>query len=98
MKLPDECTSLEEVRHAIDTIDLHIVSLLGKRAMYVKEVVKYKKPDKESVIAAKRQEEVIIKRREWAVEHGLDPNVIEEMYRKLMDYFVSAELKLLDIE
>ena len=98
MKQPEECTNIEEVRHGIDTIDRQIVSLLGKRALFVNEVVKYKKPDRESIIAAKRKEDVIKMRREWAVEHGLDPDVIESIYRKLIDYFISTELKMLHLE
>ena len=98
MKQPEECTCIEDVRHGIDTIDRQILSLLGKRALYVNEVVKYKKPDKESIIAAKRKEEVITVRRQWAIEHGLDPDVIESVYRKLIDYFISTELKILDLE
>ncbi len=98
MKQPEDCTCIEDVRLGIDTIDKQIVALLGKRALYVNEVVKYKKPDKESIIAAKRKEEVIAKRREWAIEHDLDPEVIEVIYRTLIDYFISTELKILKIE
>jgi len=98
MKRPSECTSIEEVRASIDTIDEQIISLIGKRALYVNEVVKYKKHDKESVLAVKRQEEVLRRRRELAVQNNLDPEVIEKMYRTLIDYFVNTELKILKIE
>lgn len=98
MKQPEECTNIDDVRHAIDTIDRQILTLLGKRSLYVNEVVKYKKPDKESIIAQKRRDEVIRLRREWAKEHGLDPDVIESIYTKLIDYFISTELKILNLE
>ena len=98
MKQPSECTSIEEVRQAIDSIDREIVTLMGKRALYVEEVVKYKKADRESIIAQKRKDEVIQARREWAKEHNLDPDVIETIYRTLVDYFINKELKIMNLE
>ena len=29
----------------------------------------------------------------WAAEAGLDPDVVERMYRMLMDYFIAEEMK-----
>jgi isochorismate pyruvate lyase len=98
MKKPAECESIEDVRNAIDAIDRHIVELIGTRAQYVHEVVKYKTPDKESVVAAKRRAEVFAKRREWALEEGLDPDVIESVYHTLVDYFIRKEMRILNIE
>jgi isochorismate pyruvate lyase len=30
-------------------------------------------------------------RRKWAVEERIDPNVIEAIYRALVDYFIAEE-------
>ncbi len=94
MKLPGECQSLDELRHEIDNVDTQIIELISKRFGFVKEVVKYKKHDRDSIIAKDRYNAVIKKRREWASQKGLDPTVIEKMYREMMDYFIREELKI----
>ncbi len=32
-------------------------------------------------------------RRRWAEEEGLSPDVIEEIYKGLIDYFISREME-----
>jgi len=94
MKLPSECKNIEEVRKAIDTIDNEIIDLIAKRYQYVKEIIKYKNTA-EDVFAKERYNSVINKRRELAQKHNLDPDVIETMYKILMDYFIKEQLILL---
>jgi len=95
MKTPTECNSLDEIRDHIDAIDQEILQLLSDRFEYVKEVVKYKNPDKDSIIAKDRKDAVIQRRREWALHYGLDPDTIEKIYRTLIDYFIEEELKII---
>ena len=92
MKSPEECSSIEDVRAAIDTIDDEVVRLLGLRAKYVKAITRFKKT-KEDVQAPARQALVISQRRAWAAEAGLDPDVVEKIYRTLIDHFVAEELR-----
>lgn len=96
MKSPDDCRNIDEVREAIDKIDYEIVGLLGKRFGYVKEVVKYKARDVNSIIANERKEAVIKTRRELAENNGLNPDIIENIYRILIDYFIKEELELIN--
>ena len=60
----------------------------------MKEIVKFK-TDEASVIAESRQKEVIEKRREWAVELGLNPDLFEDIFWTLMRYNVTKELEIL---
>jgi isochorismate pyruvate lyase len=92
MKAPADCLSIEEVREAIDTLDREIVERLGRRFQYVKAVTRFKKTSDE-VRAAARYQAVLHARRTWAAEAGLDPDVVEHMYRLLMDYFIAEEMK-----
>jgi isochorismate pyruvate lyase len=94
MKSPAECNSIEEVRAAIDAIDHEVVKALGLRSQYVKAITRFKKT-KADVHAPTRQAAVISQRRAWAVEEGLDPDVVEHIYRTLIDHFVAEELKAL---
>ncbi len=95
MKPVKDCKNIEDIRHAIDQLDKEIIALLGNRYQYVKEIVKYKEKNEESIVAAERREAVIHSRRELAVENGLDPDVIEELYRNLINHFIAEELKLI---
>ncbi len=94
MTNPENCKSIEEIREEIDGIDYQIVKLFGERYEYVKEIVKFK-TDEASVIAESRQKEVIEKRREWATELGLNPDLFEEMFHTLIRYNVQKELEIL---
>ena len=95
MKPVKDCKNIEDIRRAIDELDEEIITLLGKRYQYVKEIVKFKKKNEESIVAKERREAVIRSRRKLAVENGLDPDVIEELYRKLISHFIDEELKLI---
>lgn len=96
MKLPQECKSLEEVRQQIDSVDSEIMRLFGLRFKYVQEVVKYKAGDRDSIVAAKRREEVLKKRRELAELNGLNPDIFENVYKMLIDHFIEEELKIVN--
>lgn len=95
MRLASECTSIEEVREAIDTLDEQIITLLGERYKYVKEIVRFKEPTEESIIARHRFDAVISTRRTLAQENGLDPDLIEKLYRDLLSHFIDEELKMI---
>ena len=94
MKNPESCKSIEEIREAIDGIDYQILKLFSERYEFVKEIVKFK-TDEASVIAESRQKEVIEKRREWAVELGLNPDLFEDIFGTLMRYNIQKELEIL---
>ena len=94
MKNPESCKNIEEIRATIDGIDYQIMKLFSQRYEFVKEIVKFK-TDEASVIAENRQTEVIEKRREWAVELGLNPDLFEDIFWTLMRYNVQKELEIL---
>lgn len=96
MKSPAECTTIEEVRAAIDALDREIVAKLGERFQYVKAITRFKKTA-DDVRAPDRRQAVIAARRVWAAEAGLDPDVVEQMYTLLIDHFVAVELQALGL-
>ena len=79
----------------IDSIDREIIELLGKRYSYVKEIIRFKEPTEESIVARERFDEVLSSRRRLAEKAGLDPDIIEKIYRDLMTHFINEELKLI---
>ncbi len=95
MKKPEECKDIDEIRNSIDLLDAEIIRLLGERFKYVQEIVKYKNKDRDSIVAKERREQVIRTRRELAVENGLNPDIIEQIYKLLIDHFIDEELELI---
>lgn len=92
---PDKCQTITEVRNEIDRIDKEIVTLIGTRFDYVKEIIRFKS-NEEDVHARERYNHVMQKRREWAVENNLNPDVIESIYKTMVQYFIDEQLKMLN--
>jgi tRNA-Thr(GGU) m(6)t(6)A37 methyltransferase TsaA len=88
-----ETRSIEETRAAIDLIDAEIIRLLGHRADFVRQIVKFKK-NAEEIRAPNRYAEVMRRRREMAETAGLNPDVIEEMYKLLVENFIQEEMEI----
>lgn len=92
MKTPDECESILDIRASIDQLDHEIIALLGQRFAYVKAASKFK-TSQTSVKAPKRFEAMLKQRRIWASEQGLNGDVIEKMYRDLVNHFINEEMQ-----
>jgi len=93
MKEVTDCQNIGEVREIIDEVDYQILESLGKRLKCVEAIVKFK-TDTDSIIAKERQLEVFQKRREWAEAFGLDPDLITEIYEKLISWNIRKELEI----
>jgi isochorismate pyruvate lyase len=92
MKEPEDCLNIQEIRKEIDNLDRKIIATLGKRFKYVKSAAKFKRSET-SVKAPERFRLMLEQRRVWAEVEGLNPDVIETLYRDLVNYFISEELK-----
>lgn len=90
--VPEKCKGMTDIRREIDYLDHTIIQLIGQRFDYVKAAAKFKTSE-DSVKAPHRFEQVIKQRRAWAEEQALNPDVIEKLYRDLVGYFISQELK-----
>ena len=71
---------------------MQIVKLIGKRSDYVRAASKYKK-DQNTVKAVDRVKSMLKKKRIWAKENGIEPDVVEKLFSSLVDYFISEEMK-----
>lgn len=92
MKTPDECKNMLDIRAEIDRLDHQIIALLAQRFAYVKAASKFK-TSQTSVKAPERFERMLKQRRVWADEEGLNADVIEKMYRDLVNHFINEEMK-----
>ena len=92
MKSPNECESLSEIRAEIDRIDREVIAAFGQRFAYVKAAAKFKTSEA-TVKAPARFAAMLQQRREWAAAEGLNPDVIERLYRDLVTHFIEEEMK-----
>lgn len=89
---PQQCASLAEVRQQIDAIDQQVIQLLGERFGYVLAAAPFKHSSA-AVRAPQRFAAMLQQRRQWAAQAGLAPDVIEQLYRQLVEYFIAEELR-----
>ncbi|SCK06613.1 isochorismate lyase [Vogesella sp. LIG4] len=87
-----DCHALADIRTGIDDIDQQVIRLLGERFGYVKAAARFKH-DADAVRAPQRLQQMLAQRREWATQAGLSADVIEALYRQLVDYFIAEELR-----
>ncbi|SHE61860.1 prephenate dehydratase [Desulforamulus putei] len=86
--------TLEELRADIDIIDRQVIELLGKRAKLVTRVGELKQ-NAGQVRDPAREAQVLAQVRRLAQHHGLSPDVLETVYRTLLDYFVELQVNQL---
>lgn len=86
-----KCGNLNEVRENIDRIDREIVKLIAERSAYVTQAANFKK-DAEDVQAHQRVEKVINKVRDLANDNDVNPDIVENIYRKMISSFINFEL------
>jgi isochorismate pyruvate lyase len=86
-----ECNTLEEVRSEIDKIDFELVELIAKRNAYIHQAAKFKKSIDE-VKADDRVEFIKQRVRAKAIELDISPNMISELFTKMIDEMVESEI------
>ena len=90
IKTPQQCESLEQVRAGIDRLDAQIVRLLAERGAYVLAAARFKH-SADAVRAPQRVEQVVARVRALAEQQGAMPEVVERIYRALIEAFTDAE-------
>lgn len=76
--------SLDQLRHEIDAIDTQLVELLAKRQSVTTKVGEYKKQVGKAIYDPEREASLINKRREMAESISLNPDLIEDLLRRIM--------------
>lgn len=86
-----KCSTLEEARSEIDTLDKEIVELIAKRNDYIKQIAHFK-TSVEEVKEDERISDVISKVRAQAISLDLSPNLINDLYVRMIDEMVESEI------
>jgi len=86
-----KCSTLEEARNEIDNVDRGIVELIAKRNEYIKQIAHFK-TSVDEIKAEERIADVIANVREQAISLGLSPNLINDLYVRMIDEMVESEI------
>ena len=86
-----KCDSLEEARNEIDKLDERIVELIAARNAYVRQLAHFKNSVDE-IKAEDRISDVINRARAKAIELDLSPNLINDLYIRMIDAMVDSEV------
>ena len=86
------CDTLQEVREQIDRIDTLIVDLVAERTKYVFQAARFKNT-REAVRVPTRINSIINRVRSMAKETELDPDMIESVYRHLIEQSIVGEAR-----
>lgn len=90
-----QCNTMEDVRAEVDRLDREIVRLLAERELRIADAGRIK-PQRDLVRDEGRIEDVIAKVRILATENGANPDLIEAIYRDMMERFIAHEFTLWD--
>ena len=90
-KTAAECTTMAEIRAEIDRLDEALVALFAERTSYIDRAAAIKTELGLPARITPRVEEVVANVRRHAEAHGLPPDQIEKLWRKLVDWSIARE-------
>ena len=82
---------MAELRAEIDRLDAALVALFAERTAYIDRAAEIKTAVQLPARIDTRVEEVVANVRRHAVTHGLPPDKIEKLWRKLIDWSIARE-------
>ena len=91
MRTPAECGTMAELREEIDRVDAELVALFAERTRYIDRAAEIKTGAGLPARIGARVEEVVANVRGHAEAHGLPPDKIEKLWRKLIDWSIARE-------
>jgi isochorismate pyruvate lyase len=86
-----KCNSLEEVRTEIDKLDSKLVDLISERTHLIRQAAGFK----ESVAEVKAEDRInfiLARVRHHAIQQGVSPNMISELFAIMIDEMVETEI------
>ena len=88
-KVP-HCTTMKEVRQGVDALDDILLPLLVQRSGFMTQAARVKN-DASLVRDEARIQAIVDRVREQAVAEGGSPDLMEQLYRGMMELFIAYE-------
>jgi isochorismate pyruvate lyase len=95
---PSQLKTMIDLRAEIDATDRSLVKLLAHRAALIDRAIELKPGEGMPARIEARVEEVVGKVRANALGEGLDPELVEALWRRLIDWSIASEEKVLGTE
>lgn len=95
MKAPESIQSMSELRVEIDVLDARLVALLADRARLIDRAAELKQKVEWPARIESRVEEVVARVRREAESKGLDPKLVEGLWRALIEWSIAREERVL---
>ena len=92
---PGDCNSMDELRHQIDKLDVKIIELLANRSEFIDRATELKKSNGMPARIPERIESVVSNARNAAEELDLDADLIEKIWRILIDWSIRREAEII---
>jgi isochorismate pyruvate lyase len=92
---PADCTTMLDVRHAVDRLDEEIIMLLAERFDYMGAAARIK-PNRQDVRDEARKAEVIANVRRLALGRGAPRGALADVYEVLVEQSIAYELECFD--
>lgn len=92
---PGDCKSMEELRHQIDKLDIKIVELLAKRSQFIDRATDLKSINGMPARIPDRIESVVSNAREAALELDFDSDLVEKIWRILIEWSIQREAEII---
>lgn len=87
---PEECATMAQVRAGVDAVDRRLVALLGLRFRFMAAAARIKH-DRGAVRDEDRKAQVIANARTAAAEQGVPPDVVGDIWERLVEGSIAYE-------
>ncbi len=92
---PVDCNNMDELRHQIDKLDVKIIELLANRSKFIDRATELKKSNGMPARIHERIESVVSNARNAAEELDLDADLVEKIWRILIDWSIQREAEVI---
>ncbi len=92
---PGDCNSMDELRHQIDKLDVKIIELLANRSEFIDRATELKKSNGMPARIPERIESVVSNARNAAEELDLDADLVEKIWRILINWSIQREAEII---
>ena len=92
---PVDCNNMDELRHQIDKLDVKIIELMANRSEFIDRATELKKSNGMPARIPERIESVVSNARNAAEELDLDADLVEKIWRILINWSIQREAEII---